>query len=140
MIFYKKENELIEKTRNLKTQKSFDKRIDKFNFKIPEELIDELKRKYISLSKDYFEKMKDYDEIEVKEREKLINRAGFSISEKNQNSSYHWKNYLSEEDRKIYDELEKKGIENRERETKKFKNRLKIEELKKQIAILESQL
>ena len=137
--------EFVKKGNNIEVNgvvlKSFyEKKSDKRWFHIPEDLVPVLNRQLIGMKAEMFANAEEGHvwNIEPKQEPIVRNMAGSPKKEKP--NAEHWSNYLSEEDKKLYDELEKKGQEARKKAYEENSKQKQIEKLKAQLAALEAEL
>lgn len=118
-----------------------EKDTDKFWWTVPKELVDELNRKHFGMKQQMFRDAEEGCtwEIAPKSSAPIRNNAGQKVEKKP--NAEHWCNYLSEEDKKLYAELEARGQEARriayeahKKDREKEKLEAKIKELQEMLA------
>lgn len=112
----------------------------KFWWKVPKEIIENLNRKSFGMKYDLFNNAEEGHEWVIEPKESLPVRTITGEKSKVKTNPEHWSNYLSEEDKKIYEELERKGTEARKKVYEESKIQREKEKLEAKIKELQEQL
>ena len=118
----------------------YEKKSGKIWFNIPKNLVPVLNRQLIGMKKEIFDKAEEGHIWNIEPKEALIVRNMAGGPKKEKSNLEHWSNYLDEADKKLYDELEKKGQEARKKAYEQNSKQRQIEELQKKIAALQAEL
>ena len=138
MEFVKKNGKMELNGEVLKT--SFEKSSGKRWWHIPASVIPVLNRQLIGMKQEEFDKAEEGHIWDIPPKKELVVRNMAGGPKKEKSTLEHWSNYLSETDKKLYDELEKKGQETRKAAYEKNSKQRQIEELQKKIEALQAEL